>query len=365
MASDPGPLGPTSQDRIFYGMLLASVVALAAVFAPFLYVLLVAALIVVVTWSPYRGLVVRVGGRPRLAAALMTAGVLLVLAVPVAGVGALAVREASNLMGAGMQLLAGEELQAWSMAFEERYAAVRELARLEGVLPEPHAVVVAVLDWGESVLLDLSRSIGSGMPGLVGRTGRVGMDLVVFCLALAGFYAHGAALTDGLRDLIPLEDAYVDRLFAVFRQFSSNVLVGMVAAGAAQGAVAAVGFWIAGVKPVVALGVATAVMSVVPFIGSAVVWVPTAVALGLGGSPGWAVFVVGWSLGLTASVDNLVRPLVLRSGLQVGPTPMLLSLFGGVLTLGAKGLVLGPLAVLLFYTLFTLYRRDYLQRPEA
>ena len=140
-------------------------------------------------------------------------------------------------------------------------------------------------------------------------------------------------------------------------QFSSNVALGMLATGAAQGTVAAVGFAIAGLDAVVALGVATAVFSVVPVVGSAVIWVPAAGVLLANGEIGWAVFVAVWSLGLTASVDNIIKPFILRSGLQVSPLIMLMALVGGGLMWGAQGLITGPLLLLLFLTLFTFYRR--------
>ena len=209
-------------------------------------------------------------------------------------------------------------------------------------------------------MLAVSSAAGSGVPGLVGRTSRVGLSLVVFTLFLFELYATGPRLVDGLRDLLPIDDAYVDRLFEVFGQFASNVALGMVTTGVVQGGVAALGFWIAGVGSVVALGLASAILSMVPFVGSAVLWVPVAVALAVGGMPGRALFVAAWSLLLTASVDNLLRPFILRSSLRVSPILMLLSLTGGALVLGAKGLVVGPLALLSFLTLFTFYRRDHL-----
>lgn len=350
--------GARGGDLYFYAILAGSLLALGAVLAPFLYAILVAAVLVQVTWPLFRKLRKRLGGRAYLAAGVMTALVLLVLAAPITGVLWLAAREAAELSEAALSWLSGGGLDH---LLADAYEA---LDRTEGApLPEPGVLGQALSTGLQALLVEFSSTLGSGVPGLLERTGRVLLDLGVFVLALYGLYAAAPDIVAGIRDLLPLEDAYVDRLFEVFEQFSRNVVWGMVATGIAQGIVAAIGFRIAGVGAAVALGVASALLSVVPFVGLALVWVPVAISLAVQGSPGWAAFVVLWSLGVTASVDNVLRPFVLRARLQVSPILILLSVLGGALTFGAKGLVLGPLVLLLFLTLFTFYRRDYLHGP--
>jgi predicted PurR-regulated permease PerM len=96
----------------------------------------------------------------------------------------------------------------------------------------------------------------------------------------------------------------------------------------------------------------------VPLVGSAVIWVPVTVGFAVEGLWGRALFVALWSLLLTASVDNLVKPVLFRQGLDVNPIIVLLSLLAGLTTFGPAGVLVGPLLVVVFLTLWTLYERD-------
>ena len=173
-----------------------------------------------------------------------------------------------------------------------------------------------------------------------------------------------------LKRLSPLADEYEDRLFAVFGEFSINMVVGSLATAGIQGVVAALGYWIVGVERVIFLGVATAVLSFIPLVGTLAVWVPVSLYVGVNMGWSWAVFVVVWSIVFTGTVDNLARPLFMRGSTDIHPLLVFLSVFGGMYWMGIPGVLVGPVIVAFFLALYTIYLNDFLgieaqEEPEV
>jgi predicted PurR-regulated permease PerM len=97
----------------------------------------------------------------------------------------------------------------------------------------------------------------------------------------------------------------------------------------------------------------------IPAIGAAVVSLFAAALLLVTGHPYMAIFLSAWGLVVVGLVDNLVKPLLIRRGLEIHGGIVFFSLIGGLATFGAIGLVVGPLAVALFLAVLRLYHRDY------
>ncbi len=353
-----------SPERAFVWLMVASLVGLGIVLSPFLYAFAIAAAIAVVTWPMHAALQRRLRDRRSLSAGIMTIAALLLIAIPITSVIALAVAEAVRLAELAIDFLSTGGLERWASSIEAAYGRIRRVGELSELLPETERFLDTLVDTVEDLLLDFTRTVSSGVPQMLGALGRLGMDLLVFCIALFTCYLRGPDMLQAVRDLSPLRPEYDDRLFQVFGQLATNVALGIVATSAAQGVISGVGFWLADAPAVIVLGLLTALASLVPVFGSALVFVPVIVAMALQGRWAAATFLLVWSVGLTASVDNVIRPLVFRSQLQVSPLPMLLSLLGGLLVFGPRGLVLGPFVLVAWQTLYTLYVRDFV-RPAA
>jgi predicted PurR-regulated permease PerM len=161
-----------------------------------------------------------------------------------------------------------------------------------------------------------------------------------------------------------MDDAYEEHLFSVFRQFANNIVLGSLVTSAVQGAVASVGYLIAGADRVIFLGILTAVLSFVPMLGAAGVGVGVGAYVAITVSPGWGLFVVVWSLVVTGTVDNLLKPMLLRGGSDIHPLLIFLSVFGGLGWMGVPGLLVGPVIVAFFLALYTIYVHDYVGVPK-
>jgi predicted PurR-regulated permease PerM len=106
-------------------------------------------------------------------------------------------------------------------------------------------------------------------------------------------------------------------------------------------------------------GVAAGFASLIPMVGSALVWVPAAAVLAIQGSWGWAVFMVAWGVILVTNSDNIVRPWVVGAQLPVSGLALFIAMLGGVAAFGLIGLLLGPVALALAVTLFRFAREEF------
>jgi predicted PurR-regulated permease PerM len=317
-------------------------------FLPFVAVLLAALVVVVVSWPLYAAVARRIGDIP--AAVLTTLGLVVMVLVPGTIVVWLGAREALDAADQLVLFVTSGELEA-------RLAGLEGQLRELGLLGDRHLFDLA----GELARDTLGAAAQSVVGQVTGALTLVVGGSIQVIVGLAGtvtLYLEGPRLIAAVRRAGMVREAVLERLLQRFAQFAHNVVLGMLATTLAQSTVAALGFWLAGAPRVALLAVLTALFSQVPLVGSSVVWVPVALGMVAEGSWGRGLFVALWSGLLTASVDNLVKPILFRQGLDVNPLLVFLSLLAGLTTFGPAGVLVGPLMLVVFLTLWTLYERD-------
>ena len=137
------------------------------------------------------------------------------------------------------------------------------------------------------------------------------------------------------------------------------MLSSLVLTAVAQSAAATAGFLIARVPHPVFFGLVTFIAAFIPSVGTAIVVLPVALLMLLLGHPWAALFLAAWGLGIVGLIDNVVKPLLIKSGAQLDAAVLFFALIGGLALFGAVGLIVGPLAVALFVAVVAR------QRPEA
>lgn len=344
----------------FYGALTISAALMVYLFSPYLMVLLFAAVVVVVSWPIYAWIRQKVRGRAMLASVLTTLLLALVFFGPLSLLAWLFVSEAAESYAALSKFLGEGTLETWLRNLEEQYNSPQIQELVDQFLPpdfDPVGAVIGPLQQAATAVLNVGASV---VPELISATVTTILDAILFVFAVVTLYVEGPRLLVVAMRLSPMDDAYELRLFQVFRRFANNMVLGSLATAIAQGVLAALCFGIAGVDRLVFLGILTAVFSFVPMVGSAFVWVPVAVVVGMSSGWGWAVFVAVWSLGVTGTADNLIKPLFLRGGTNIHPLLIFLAVFGGIMWMGVPGALVGPVIVAFFLALYTIYLRDFL-----
>jgi predicted PurR-regulated permease PerM len=170
-------------------------------------------------------------------------------------------------------------------------------------------------------------------------------DLFVMIFAMFYFFRDAGQITRGVRSILPFDAEHRDAMLTQARDLiSASVLTSLVIA-AIQGALGGLGFAIVGLPAPIFWGVVMAFFSLVPVVGSGLIFVPASLWLGFTGHWGRAVLLLAICAVVSTLVDNFVRPLLLGGRTQLSGLVIFISVVGGVGLFGMLGLVLGPILV--------------------
>jgi predicted PurR-regulated permease PerM len=299
------------------------------------------------------------GERRALAALLLTLGGLLLIVVPVALVAVAFASQAGELV-THIQELAERHHISQASDLLRVPIATRLLRWVGSFVPISADQVQAwLVQNSRSLLLTLMGASGAAVTGVLGAV--VGLVLVLFLLFF--FLRDGEELVRWMLRLVPMEESRKAALLEHLSAVTRALVLGMLLTAVAQGALLGTGFAIVGLPSPVVFGVLTAFASVVPLVGTALVWVPAVIVLLAQGRTWAALFLVIWSLGLVTSVDNVIRPLVVSGRAGLPTLAVFLGLVGGLAAFGAIGTFLGPVIVAL--TIALLRFAEESRRPDA
>ena len=203
-------------------------------------------------------------------------------------------------------------------------------------------------------------------PRLVGFSGDLATFLLRFVIAssilllsLYFFLYDGPGMVRTLMELSPLDDRYELELLAEFDRISRAIVLATVLSALLQGLVAGVGYYFAGMPSLILLTALTATCALVPFVGPAIVWAPVCVYLAVYEENFWAAGLLAlWGMFIVGTVDNVVKMFVLHGQSQLHPLLALLSVLGGIQSLGPIGILVGPMVVVLLQTLLGILRTE-------
>ena len=176
---------------------------------------------------------------------------------------------------------------------------------------------------------------------------------------------HWPRMVSALMIVSPLRPEYTRALLDEFRRVGRMTLSGTMLTGLAQGVLAGIGFWITGVPQAAFFGAATALASLVPAVGTLLVWVPAGLYLFASGHPAMAFIELAWgALIVVGFSDYVIRPRLV--GDEAMPVVLtFIALFGGLEALGLAGLIVGPVIMGLAVAVLRLYAREEKARRPA
>lgn len=191
----------------------------------------------------------------------------------------------------------------------------------------------------------------------------IGCAILIVCVFF--FLYDGPGMVTTIMALIPLDDRYEAELLMEFDRVSRAVVLATVFSAITQGAVAGLGYYVAGLPSLVLLIMLTTMFAMIPFVGPAIVWIPACLYLAFyenriiaaSSLALWGVLVVG-------TVDNFVKAGVLHGQSQLHPLLALLSVLGGVQALGPIGIVVGPMAVVMLQTSLSILQREMIHLED-
>ena len=336
--------------RLLVVLVLAAAALTALIVRPFWEALFLAAVLAAALKPLMEWLARRIGGRRGIAAGAITLALLLVVVVPLAGLGTVLVRQIVD----GIQWVRDALQSEGVLGLVERLpASVQNFARgLLRLVPDPERQLrsLAGQQGGQAAAL---------LGGLVAATGGLLFQTVMMLIAFYFFLVDGARLVAWVDASVPLSQGQFRALMEDFRQTSVSVLLATVGTAAIQSVVALVGYLIARAPNPLFLVATTFVLALVPATGATIVVVAVGgllLATGHGLAGG---FLVIWGAAVVSLSDNLARPYLLKGGMELHGGLVFFALLGGVAVFGGIGLVVGPLILTFLVAALKLYRREF------
>ncbi len=336
---------------LFYGAVVLLAYAVYRIFEPFLVPLGWAAVLAVVSYSGHERLAHRVGDTR--AAALSTLAITLILIVPVLLLvsafireGVEAARELRDNIQAG-NLTQFDSARDW---LHEKFPTLAQydLAQLAREGAERAGAFFAVRAGGflRDVLLFF-------------------VDLFVMLFALFFFFRDRASILEMLRRLLPFEDEQIRQLTGQARELIQTSVTSSFIIAAIQGLLGGITFAAFGIGGAIFWGVTMAFLALIPLLGTGLVIGPAAVWLLLTGQVTKGLLLAAVGFGVIGTVDNLLRPFLVRGRTQMSALLLFISVMGGISVFGMLGLVLGPIVVATAKSLLDVYGRAAAETPVA
>lgn len=235
------------------------------------------------------------------------------------------------------------------------------LDRLSNMRIGPIDVGKEVVGIGSTVLTWIS----SRAFALFGSITLTTLNLVIALFGLFYILIDGQRLWRGLMRLLPVSERVAEALGARFVTVTEALLLGTVLTAILQASLVGAGFAIVGLQPAVLWGLMTAVVSVLPILGSALVWLPGMVVLLAQHRVGAAIFIAVIGGGLASNLDNVVRILLYRRISGIHPMITLVGAFAGVRIFGMVGVLMGPLLLSYFFELVRIHEEMVTEQLPA
>lgn len=313
------------------------------VMANFFLPLLLAAMLVVIFGPLHRWLRDRLSGTEWLAAALTTGLVLVLVLAPVGLI-------AARAIGDAVELFRGpSDPRLDPMVLERLVTSVNEAT---GIALSADAVNAQLREVAEKWIAP----IATGTPVVLAKAV---IGLVVMTVSFFYFLLDGRHMMAAVTQLIPLDRRYQWQLLAEFEEVSRAVVSSTLLAAVVQAALAGIGYAVAGLGSVFLLTMLTFFCAMVPFVGAAIIWGSASLYLLFFAEQPWAAAGLAlWGGLVVSTIDNVVKPFVLQGQSKLHPLLALLSVLGGVGTLGPIGVFVGPIVVAFLQAALTMLQAE-------
>ena len=347
--------GVRSPRSMFHLTLVyGSLALLLAVALPLWKPLLVGA-VLAATLSPWHErLGARLRGRPALAAAMLLIGLILLVLLPLGWIVSVAVRETL----AGIDFVQKVLEQRGPEGFLE-YLPGWMAGPLQSALNDFSTSASEVAAW----LAQRGASTAAAVGTAVGATMQAVVNVVFLLIAFYFFLLGGRRLVSWIAEVSPSPEETL-AIAGQLARGSRSVLSSLFLTALVQAVSATVGYFVARVPHAVFFGLLTFLAAFIPSVGTTLVALPVAILMLVLGHPWAALFLALWALLVVGLIDNVVKPLLIKGGVQIDAAVLFFALIGGLALFGAVGLIVGPLAVVLFVTVAGLPAPGEREVPE-
>ncbi|RKZ13358.1 AI-2E family transporter [bacterium] len=330
--------------------LLLVVIAITAVFLsmirPFIMAVLLAGIFASLAGPVYRRFMCWFGDRAPLASIATLLVIVLLIILPLGSLVGIVTTQAVGVANAvapwvQQKLANPDEVVVW----------LQQQPYYDRIAPYEDDILLRL---GE-IVTQLSRFLVSNLSQATSGTVQFFFMLFIMLYAMYFFLISGGRLMDRILYYIPLADKDERRLLDKFSSVTRATIRGTAVIGGLQGGLAGVAFFVVGIPSALFWAVIMMVLSIIPGIGTALVWVPAAAILAAGGAWGKAIGLTIFCGGIVGSIDNVLRPRLVGRDTEMPDLLILLSTLGGISLFGILGFIIGPIVAALFVTVWEIY----------
>ena len=347
-------------NKAFVVLLLLFITAVfMAMIWPFLMTILMAAIFSALT-RPLYGILKRwFGGRSSLAAALSLFLIFFGILLPLVG-----------LLGAvtAEGIKVSQAVKPW---IQKQLSEPAEFSDLLKKLP----FYEHILPYKETIFLKAGEMVGrlstyliNSLSSVTVMTAQFIFMLFIFLYTMFFFLVDGQRILSGILHYLPLKLEDQERMLDKFTSVTRATLKGIAVIGIVQGALVGAAFAVVEFPSAIFWGTVAAVMSMVPGIGTAIVWLPGVIILFMGGHYGAASGLLVFCILVVGGIDNFVRPRLVGKDTRLHELLILFGTLGGIIMFGVAGIIIGPIIAALVVTVWEIYGvafQDVLSgRPE-
>jgi predicted PurR-regulated permease PerM len=209
---------------------------------------------------------------------------------------------------------------------------------------------------------DITKNINdwlvSGANSVVKGTSKFIVSLILIVFTMFFFFVEGKEMAKKLILWSPLPNKYDFEIIHKFRSVSKTIMISVFVTALFQGLIGGLGFLIIG-WPFIFVFFIMALLALIPYIGSAIFYIPASLYLILSGQVWQGIFILAWCWLVVSNIDEIIRAYLIKDKAEVNPIFIIFSILGGVSIFGFWGVIIGPIIIALAITIFHIYELEY------
>ena len=339
-----------NQDAVNKSVLVLMVIAISVLFFSminqFLMAIFLAGLFSALARPVYRRLRVLFNGHRHLASVTTLLLMIVIVLIPLMLLVGIIVAQAIDV---------GQSITPWikqTMEQPDKLSAyLQHLPFYDELVPYREII----LDKAGKIVASISKWVVGGLSQATLGTANFLFMSFVFLYTMYFFQMDGNKLVKKILYYLPLNSDDENRMLEKFTSVTRATIKGTLLIGILQGGLAGGAFAVLGIDNAVFWGTLMAVLSIIPSVGSALVWIPASIFLIMQGSVGSGVGLLLFCGVVVGSLDNVLRPILVGKDTKMHELMIFFGTLGGIMMFGISGIFIGPLIASLFLTIWELY----------
>lgn len=206
---------------------------------------------------------------------------------------------------------------------------------------------------------DLTMRVANSAPVVLGAAGNIFTNLVLTFFLLYFMLVDGRRMERSIQKFLPLKEENMDHMWQATRIMVVSNAIGIPVLAASQSLVAMLGYYFFGVEQYILWGVITGLFSIIPIVGSAIIWIPLCIYLFATGDTGKGAGLLIYSAAVISNIDNVLRFTLLKKLGDVHPIITVLGIIVGIPLFGFMGFIFGPLLISYLLLLVQIYQVEF------